>query len=67
MTVVMYKGESSSSGKVEAILSSPKEAYTRRLLAAVPDIRVPDEQTGLSIEVQEAGSRPDPLQKGERC
>jgi peptide/nickel transport system ATP-binding protein len=35
--VVMYKGEVVESGKVEEILSSPKEPYTRRLLAAVPE------------------------------
>lgn len=45
--VVMYKGEVVESGKVEAILSSPKEAYTRRLLAAVPEYSGTGRATGL--------------------
>lgn len=35
--VVMWKGEAVESGKVEAVLSSPQEPYTRRLIEAVPE------------------------------
>jgi ABC-type glutathione transport system ATPase component len=35
--VVMWKGEAVESGKVDTILSSPKQPYTRRLMDAVPE------------------------------
>ena len=35
--VVMCKGEAVESGKVDAVLSSPQEPYTRQLIDAVPE------------------------------
>ncbi len=39
--IVMYKGEIVESGTCDAVLGHPKEAYTKRLMAAVPVIGKP--------------------------
>jgi len=65
--VVMYKGEVVESGKWRRFCRPRKRHIHVACSQRCPNIRVPDEQPDFHRSCQEAGSRPDPLQKGERC
>ena len=60
--VVMYAGHVVEQGPTEEVLHGPVHPYTRLLLSAVPDPRLP-----ISLELTDVGEPPRVIEPGEGC
>ena len=61
---VMQKGQLVEMGDCEQICDSPKEAYTRELIGATPEIRLPKDRSRRADHTMEDGCSPISFRTG---